>query len=247
MRLIQLSDCHLLADPKQRVRDFSTHGSLRQITERLKNAEKKAHAFIFTGDISQDGSAQSYQNLNKLLSFTQKPIYALPGNHDDALEMREQMRKRVHCVHSAELGCWQVLLLDSQVSGEAYGEISQADLNWLSFWLKASTDKHTLIAVHHQPLAVGSQWTDDIMLQNGDQLLNILKDYSNVKGLIFGHVHQEFDQTIEHIRIMGSPSTCFQFKAHIDEFAVDKSLKPGYRWLELNDDGSLETGITRLK
>lgn len=243
MRLIQLSDCHLLADPAALSRDFNTHESLRKILEYIKSQDQ-ADGFILTGDISQDRSAQSYRNLNALLSCTPKPTYALPGNHDDALVMREQLSAQ--CVHSAELGNWQVLLLDSQVTGEAFGEISQADLNWLSLWLKTSTDKPTLIAVHHQPVPVGSQWTDQIMLQNGDQLLNVLKDYSNVKGLIFGHVHQEFDQQFEHIRILGSPSTCFQFKANVDEFSVDESLQPGYRWIELKDDGQLETGVVRL-
>jgi len=242
MRLIQLTDCHLLADPQQLSRGFNTHDCLSQVAEHLKNTA--ADAFIFTGDLSQDGSAVSYQYLHALLDFTDKPVYALPGNHDDAIVMREQLSAQ--CVHSAELGNWQVLLLDSQVTGEAFGEINQADLNWLSLWLKTSTGKPTLIAIHHQPLAVGSQWTDDIMLQNGDQLLNILKGYADVKGLIFGHVHQEFDQQFGHIRIMGCPSTCFQFKAKVDEFAVDKTLQAGYRWLDLNDDGSLESGITRL-
>lgn len=244
MRLIQLSDCHLLADPAALTRDYNTHQSLRHTLEQI-HQQDHADAFIFTGDISQDGSAASYQHLNDLLTVLDKPVYALPGNHDNAPLMREQLRAQ--CVHTADLEHWQVLLLDSPVSGEAYGEISPADLNWLNLWLKTSIDKHTLIAVHHQPLPVGSQWTDEIMLQNGDQLLNILKGYSHVKGLIFGHVHQEFDRQFEHIRIMGCPSSCFQFQAGVDDFAVDESLKPGYRWLELEDDGTLHTGITRLE
>lgn len=247
MRLIQISDCHLLPDPKDRLKDWSTHGSLRKLLERVKTSEKKAHGIIFTGDISQQGDAQSYKNLNQLLSFTQKPVFALPGNHDDPLEMREQMRKRVQCVHSVDLGEWQMLLLDSRIEGEEAGYISEADLNWLAFWLKASTDKHTVVAVHHQPVPVGSAWIDELMLKNGDDLLNLLKDYSNVKAVIFGHVHQEYDSNVEHIRILGCPSSCFQFKAKADEFALDTELQPGYRWLELSKDGSLDTGVIRLK
>ena len=244
MRFIQLSDCHLLADPKQHIRKFNSHDSLHQITEHLRNIEKLANAFIFTGDLSQDGSAKSYQNLNTLLNFTQKPIYALPGNHDNALEMRKHLHAQ--CVQDAELGNWQILLLNSQVSGEEYGKINENDLHWLNLWLMTNTNKHILIAIHHQPIAVGSQWIDKIMLKNNELLLDILKNYNNIKGLIFGHVHQVFDQKFEHVRIMGCPSTCFQYQIKTNKFTIDKIAKPGYRWLELNNDGSLETGIVRL-
>ena len=44
------------------------------------------------------------------------------------------------------------------------------------------------------------------------------------------------------LRLMGTPSTCMQFEPDAEEFNVD-SRPPAYRWLELGDDGSLETGI----
>lgn len=247
MRLIQISDCHLLDDPKDRLKNVSTHGSLRALLERCKNTEKKAGAYVLTGDLSQTGSGQSYKNMAQLLSLINKPMYALAGNHDDILEMREQMRKQVQCVHSADLGLWQLLLLNSKVIDEEHGHISEADLNWLKLWLQASGDKPTLIAVHHQPVAVGSAWIDSIRLDNGEELLETLAAFPQVKGLIFGHVHQEYDQQFQHIRILGCPSSCFQYAAGSDEFAIDDVLRPGYRWLELNDDGSLETGVSRLK
>lgn len=243
MRLIQLSDCHLLAQPESLTRDCNTYHSLSQCLAHIKSNEP-ADAFIFTGDISQDGSAASYQLLNALMGFTHKPVYALPGNHDNAATMRAQLD--ASCTHSAALGAWQILLLDSHVAGAPWGEIGEADLNWLKLCLNTSAGKPTLVAVHHQPMPVGSQWSDDIGLQNGDQLLCLLKEQPHVKGLIFGHVHQAFDTQFEHIRILGCPSSCFQFKAAVDEFCVDHTLSPGYRWLELHDDGSLDTGIGRI-
>jgi Icc protein len=44
------------------------------------------------------------------------------------------------------------------------------------------------------------------------------------------------------VRLMGTPSTCMQFTQNSDEFAVD-TRPPAYRWLELEPDGGLETGI----
>lgn len=247
MRLIQLSDCHVMSDPKGRAYDVSTLGSLRAMIERCKNTEKKADGYIFTGDISADGSRESYQNIKPVLSLINKPMYALPGNHDDLLEMREQLRKQWQCVHSVDLHHWQILLLNSQVIGETFGQVSEADLNWLRLWLSASTQKHTLIAIHHPPVAVGSAWIDAKGLNNGGALLNTLKEFDHVKGIIFGHAHQAFDSQFEHIRILGCPSSAYQFAANQDEFSIDSTLRPGYRWLELGDSGDIDTGIIRLK
>jgi Icc protein len=43
---------------------------------------------------------------------------------------------------------------------------------------------------------------------------------------------------------MGTPSTCFQFAPHSATFAIDDA-GPGYRWLELHADGSLESRVGR--
>ena len=247
MRVIQLSDFHLYNDKDECLKGCNTYSSLQNVLQHIKKTEKKADAFILTGDLSQTGEPPSYQLINSLFGFTQKPVYALAGNHDDLLEMREQMRKKVQCVHSVELGEWQILMLHSPVQGAPHGHISEADLNWLKLWLAASKDKHTLIAVHHHPVKVGSDGFDDIMLDNGDDLLAILKEHEQVKAVVFGHIHQEFETHIEHIRILSCPSTSLQYQPKSPEHCIDDSVTAGYRWLELNNDGSIETGVARIK
>ena len=44
---------------------------------------------------------------------------------------------------------------------------------------------------------------------------------------------------------MATPSTCVQFLPQSATFAVDNAA-PGYRWLSLYEDGSLETGVERI-
>jgi Icc protein len=73
----------------------------------------------------------------------------------------------------------------------------------------------------------------------------LLNRYSNVKVVLWGHVHQAFDQLMQGIRWLAAPSTCVQFTPHSDDFAVDDQA-PGYRWLRLYDDGQLETGVSRV-
>jgi len=44
---------------------------------------------------------------------------------------------------------------------------------------------------------------------------------------------------------MATPSTSIQFKPMTADFALDPQ-PPGYRWLELQADGHINTGIERL-
>ena len=63
--------------------------------------------------------------------------------------------------------------------------------------------------------------------------------------VICGHIHQENYQTHKHIQFMSSPSMCFQFTPDIDEYRLDEKM-PGYRWVNLFDDGSFDTEVIRL-
>ena len=48
------------------------------------------------------------------------------------------------------------------------------------------------------------------------------------------------------VRLLSTPSTCIQFEPQSEDFSID-TLAPGYRWLTLNPDGSLDTGISRVE
>jgi Icc protein len=89
---------------------------------------------------------------------------------------------------------------------------------------------------------VGSEWLDSVGLRNGDRVLDRLRSLNRVRLATFGHVHQEYDAEHDNMRIIGTPSTCRQFKPGSDKFAVDDN-PPAYRKIELNADGSVETEV----
>ena len=242
MRILQVTDSHLIADKTQFYRDINTYQQLQNALTYIR-AHEQWDAMIFTGDNSQDGSPESYQHLAQLTHSFTAPLYAIPGNHDDIAVMASALphvnQGKVH-----RLGNWNLMLLNSQVVGEPHGYLGDKELAQLANQLNQNT-RPTLVAVHHQPMPVGTGWMDQIKLQNGDALLELLAHYPQVKGLIFGHVHQAFESHYQHIRVMGTPSCSHQFKPHVDAFAMDDTA-PGYRWLELNADGTLDSGVIRM-
>ena len=70
---------------------------------------------LATGDLSQDGSYESYQRLAKTLSGFRAPIYWLEGNHDKPAPMLRALRGQDNRVSPcvADIGNWTLVLLDS--------------------------------------------------------------------------------------------------------------------------------------
>ena len=78
------------------------------------------------------------------------------------------------------------------------------------------------------------------------QEINRFDRYPTVRAVLFGHIHHELKCKRNGVAYYGSPSTCIQFHPSHEEFALDHR-NPGYRWLELHADGTLLTGVNRVR
>ena len=101
-----------------------------------------------------------------------------------------------------------------------------------------SLAKHVMVFVHHPPVPMGSRWLDSVGLENGEEFLERLHTFERVRVLAFGHVHQDYDEDHDGIRILATPSTCRQFRPGSNKFDVDDK-PPAYRRIELNADGTV--------
>jgi Icc protein len=140
---------------------------------------------------------------------------------------------------------WAVLMIDSSVPGKPGGAISNQQLELLEYNLGRLKDKLVLVAMHHSPVSLNSQWLDEHRISNYQKLHSLLVANGNVKAVITGHVHQQHETDWEGIRVYSTPSTCFQFAEHSDQFALSDKT-PAYRWLELHSNGHIDTGINRV-
>lgn len=200
---------------------------------------------LLTGDLVQDPEPASYQRLARILDRLPCPAYCIPGNHDDpALMANCLVGKRIHYQSSIVLDTWHIICLDSSVRGSAKGHLAEAQLLTLESSLSEHPELNTLIALHHHPIPTGSNWMDTMQLQNSGAFLAILGAHSSVRGVVFGHIHQAMDTGHQGIRMLGTPSSCFQFMPGRDEFALDP-LPTGYRWLELAAEGDIDTWVAR--
>ncbi|MCF5598173.1 3',5'-cyclic-AMP phosphodiesterase [Pseudomonas syringae] len=243
--LVQLSDSHLFAVVAGALLGMSTRASLEKVVDRVLAEQPQVDLVVASGDISQDGSVESYEAFRRTSARIHAPVRWFAGNHDELPQM-EYVAQRLGLLDPiVDVGQWRVTLLDSAVPGSVPGFLAAQQLQLLEQSLSEAPDRHHLVCLHHHPVAIGCEWMAPIGLRNADALFAALDRFAQVKAVLWGHVHQEYDQMRNGVRLLASPSTCIQFAPGSADFKVDTSA-PGYRWLRLHDDGGLETGVSRV-
>ena len=247
LRLVQISDCHIFADAESRLLGMDTRESLRAVCAAIEREQPGLDGLLATGDLSQDASPASYEYLARQFDAFGVPVFWLPGNHDDLATMARHFLGESISAARRVLGAgWQILLLDSTLPGEVHGEVSAAELEFLDTAIGEHPQLHALVCLHHQAVDTGSRWIDRKGLRGQQELVGRIRAHANVRGVVWGHVHQEAHHRLDDIEWMSTPSSCVQFKPGSEDFAVDTAA-PGYRSLALHADGRIDTAVHRLQ
>ena len=238
LRLIQVTDPHLFASSGKSLRGVDTDLSLQKVLGRV-GQDRQADVLLLSGDLVQDESREGYQRLKQYVDTLGLPTFSIPGNHDDP-EIMEQVLagSKSQVGGHAIIHNWCLIFVSSFLKGSAAGRISESELQRLSNVLDNNSDKYVLICLHHHPVEIGSRWLDGVGLENSTAFWNIVDEYSNVRCIIWGHVHQEHDSLRNGARLLSTPSTCAQFRPGSDDFEID-TRPPAYRWIQLTDDGDV--------
>jgi len=225
-----------------RVRGVATAATFALCVAHARRRHPRPDAVLLTGDLVHDDPA-GYAALAALIRDVDAPVHCLPGNHDDPADVRRALAGAPFAHEFAtRYGNWVIVMLDSTVRGEHGGLLAEPELARLDAALEASPGTFALVCLHHHPVPHGSAWLDELMLANAADFFALLARHPGVRALAWGHTHQPFEGMHGRIRLMGTPSTCMQFAQDADEFEVD-GRPPAYRWMELGDDGGIETGV----
>lgn len=242
LRLVQISDTHLGKHQDDTLLGMKTEESFCDVLAILPEADY----LVATGDISNDGSTESYRRfLGLAQSATSIPLICVPGNHDDDSIMKHCMEKHL-LPRQLLTDNWQLIFLNSRVAGFEHGDLTHAELDFLTSALSEHTERHILIFLHHQVVPVGSKWIDQYILRSHREFFEVVDQFPQVKAICWGHVHQAFHQQRNGVDLFACPSTCAQFKPNLDPFTLDNTM-PGYRLLELFDDGRIESQVVRTQ
>jgi len=246
IRLLQLSDTHLFAEPDGRLLGQNTRETFAAVVAHAQAHHWPPDAILFTGDLVHDEQLAGYRWLKDRLAQLRVPCYCIPGNHDRVDLIAGYLDPHaIESLRVIQIRDWDIVLLDSSIPYEEGGYLLPHILAGLDRHLKQEPKRSTLISLHHQPIPMGSAWLDTMMVENRADLMKIVEHHPQVRAIVWGHVHQALTTHHGTIRMLSAPSTCIQFQPGSAEFAMDTAT-PGYRWLDLYADGTIETGIERI-
>ena len=216
--ILQISDPHIAASGALVSGRLDTAGSLRRAVERVVDIRDQIgpiDALLLSGDLSDDGSAESYVHLKEILAPLDLPLLVIPGNHDGRAPLRaafpEILPRTGGLNWSRRVGDVLVVGLDTLREGEGGGAL---DPDALSFLTQALADPETppvLLALHHPPFRTGIQFMDDIGLADPETLEAILAAYPGELRLTCGHIHSMMVTTFAGKIAVSSPSPCSSF------------------------------------
>ncbi len=242
VRLLQFTDPHLYGAADGKLRGVITYPALLAAIEHARGRFWPCDGILATGDLVQDDPS-GYARFREVFAKLGVPVYCITGNHDEPDAMA-----RVLAGAPFQLGGvvrwqkWIAVMLDTYLAGKAQGRLDAANLRLLDEALRNNPGAHALVCLHHHPVPMQSRWLDQVGLENAAEFFSVLDGHRNVRAALWGHVHQHFESERNGVRLMSTPSTCAQFLPRSDGFAIDRR-PPGYRWLELQDDGTIHTDV----
>jgi 3',5'-cyclic-AMP phosphodiesterase len=210
--LAQLSDLHLGAawegvDPTPR---------LERAIEAVRSLPNPVDAIVVSGDLSDDGSEESYRLARELLSRFEAPVHVLPGNHDDRARLRQAFDLPGEgddpIDYSAEVGELRLVVLDSNVPGQDPGAFESTQLRWLDEELGRNDERLALLVMHHSPLPTGIPEWDEINLVPAEReaLAAVVARHPQLRAIAAGHLHRTAASTLAGCPVLSVPSTYFQ-------------------------------------
>jgi len=146
------------------------------------------------------------------------------------------------------LGNWAVVMLATWFAAaeDGEGQLGAQELQRLETALESHRERHVLVCLHHQPMPMEAAGLDALGLGDAEPFMAVIRRHPNVRAVAWGHAHQSLDVFRGGIRYLCTPSTCMQFKPRDPGFVRD-DRPPGYRVLDLHDDGGIATEVVWLE
>ena len=248
---VHFTDTHIMAGGVHPPTQVDTAACLRQVIDVLNAPEPRPAFAVIGGDLvspswldrgkelTPEDYAPSYILFQALLRPLQSPVHMLLGNNDNRHAFHRIMQTAAAppdapYYYGFDHHSYHFVLLDSHQPGQSWGRIDAAQLTWLHADLTAHRGQPTFVFLHHPPWPLGIPWIDAMGLQNGEELVSVLRQYAEVRWLICGHVHMDHMVQREGLTMLTTPSTCIQVTKLAQERKKALAGPPGFRlvWVQ---------------
>jgi 3',5'-cyclic-AMP phosphodiesterase len=240
LRILHLSDSHLFGDDSLQYDQVDTLAALQRVLERAGTVDR-ADALVLSGDLSNDGSVQSYRRLRRLVepwaaAHGSAVVYAM-GNHDLPAGFEEVLgdREGVTTVRGFRIVC-----VDSSVPGAGVGELRPAQLDWLRGVLQTPAPNGTVLVLHHPPVPAATALLAALELRNPEQLLEVCRG-TDVRLILCGHYHHPMAAEFGGIPVVVAPGIANTSDALAPAGTERATVGSGFAVVELPVSGAAST------
>jgi 3',5'-cyclic AMP phosphodiesterase CpdA len=184
--------------------------------EALERTGRRPEAIIFTGDLADRGEPAAYAELAALTEpiaerMGSRIIWGM-GNHDNRAAFRSEllggMRDEGPVDQVISLNGLRIIMLDTSVPGEHYGELEDAQLAWLADELARPALDGTILAMHHPPIPSVLDLAVSVELRDQSRLAQVLIG-SDVRAILAGHLHYSSTATFAGIPVSVASASCY--------------------------------------
>jgi 3',5'-cyclic AMP phosphodiesterase CpdA len=212
---LHISDTHLISDGSL-YGAVAADDRLGELLEQLKHSGIRPDAIIFTGDLADTGDPQAYRKLRGLVEPFAAELGAelvwVMGNHDNRAELRRSLLDEAPSMAPLDrvrmIDGLRIVTLDTSVPGHHYGEISNAQLDWLAEELAVPAPDGTILALHHPPIPSVLDLAVTVELRDQASLGRVLKG-TDVRAILAGHLHYSTNATFVGIPVSVASATCY--------------------------------------
>ena len=192
LKFVILSDLHLVKESALS-HGLDTTARLKAGIEAINARHGDADFCVLAGDLADLGEVEAYHRLKACLDVLEIPVHITIGNHDDRNTFIDVFGSEHLCAtgfvdkvidHKGQ----RVILLDSAVTGQHGGRLEKEQLNWLADRLAEVPQIPVTVVLHHHANPLYTK-VDRIILENGPELVAVLKAHRQVRQVIAGHVH----------------------------------------------------------
>ncbi len=199
MHFAHVSDLHLCSGPAaEPLPREKAHATAAAIARDLDRISEILDFIVVSGDLTEDGNADSFAQFWDLFARINTPIFAVPGNHDGPSAYYTEASKG-RLAHSdisgrmVDLGGARLLGIDTCVEGETAGALEKGDLEVVAGALGSAGASQLIIVMHHPPFSPGLQEFDEIArLEGADCLARLLDSAGAAPIILCGHVHRAY-------------------------------------------------------
>lgn len=253
---IHISDTHIHNDP-----NYTNYGSpltsqagAKALVEIINNLDFEPDFVLHTGDVAFNPYEEAYDACKAILNKIKFPTYYVTGNHDTSQALQKtffperELQDQLH--YSVDVGGVQLVVVDSNGDEQPpRGHLTTQQKEWLTEICRSDDPRPLIIATHHNPVPVGDMpWLDGFMgIQNGDEFHQaILPAKHRLRGVFFGHVHQNLDIYQDGILYASTLSSWVQFYCEPEqsETVQDYGAEPGYSIVKITPN---QTFIRRCR